>query len=142
MVSPFQNSDVLQGCQHYSNGLTFMERFLCAKHYFFSCNFHTNCSSYIFVPIHHIGGLPSSLVVKNPPANAGDARDRGSISGSVRFPGGGHGNPLQYSWPENLMDRGAWQARVHRVTQSQTRLKQHICICTYHMGRASQVAQW
>ena len=140
MVSPFQNSDVLQGCQHYSNGLTFMERFLCAKHYFFSCNFHTNCSSCIFVPIHHIGGLPSSLVVKNPPANAGDARDRGSISGSVRFPGGGHGNPLQYSWPENLMDRGAWQARVHWVAQSQTRLKQHIC--TYHTGRASQVAQW
>ena len=123
MVSPFQNSDVLQGCQHYSNGLTFMECFLYVKHFtffFFPCNFHTNCSSYIFVLIYHIGELPSSLVVKNPPANAGDARDRGSISGSGRFPGGGHGNPLQYSWPENLMDRGAWQARVHRVAQSQT----------------------
>ena len=82
MVSPFQNSDVLQGCQHYSKGLTFMECFLCAKHFFFSCNFHTNCSSYIFVPIYHIGGLPSSLVVKNPPANSGDARDRSSIPGS------------------------------------------------------------
>ena len=40
-----------------------------------------------------------ALVVKNPPANAGDIRDVGSIPGSGRFPGGGHGNPLQYSWP-------------------------------------------
>ena len=75
---------------------------------FFSCNFHTNCSSYIFVPIYHTGGLPSSLVVKNLPANAGDARDRGSISGLGRFPGGGHGNPLQYSHLGNPMDRGSW----------------------------------
>ena len=59
-------------------------------------------------------------VVKNPPANAGDIRDVGLISGA---PGGGHGNPLQYSCLENPVDRGAWWAAVHRVTQSQTRLK-------------------
>ena len=47
------------------------------------------------------------LVVKNPPANAGDIRDAGSIHGSERFPGGGHGNTLQYSCLENPMDRGA-----------------------------------
>ena len=41
-----------------------------------------------------------------------------------RYPGGGHGNPLQYSCLENPMDRGAWQAAVHRVTKSQTQLKQ------------------
>ena len=57
-------------------------------------------------------------MLKNPPANAGDMRDMGSIPGSGRSPGGGHGNPLQYSCPENPMDRGAWQAMVHRVTKS------------------------
>ena len=48
------------------------------------------------------------LVVKNPPANAGDERDVGSIPGSGRSPRGEHGNPLQYSCLENPMDRGAW----------------------------------
>ena len=51
---------------------------------------------------------------KNPPANAGDIRDVGSIPGSGSSPGGGHGNPLHYSCLENLMDRGAWRAMVHR----------------------------
>ena len=51
---------------------------------------------------------------KNPPANVGDIRDVGSIPGSGSSPGGGHGNPLQYSCLENLMDRGAWRATVHR----------------------------
>ena len=49
-----------------------------------------------------------ALVVKNPPANAGDVRDVGSVSGLGRFPGGGHGNPLQYFCLENPMDKGAW----------------------------------
>ena len=64
-----------------------------------------------------------ALVVKNPPACAGNLRDAGSISGLGRSPGGGHGNLLQYSCPENPMDRGAWQATVHRVTKSWTQLK-------------------
>jgi len=59
-------------------------------------------------------------VIKNPPANAGDTRDEGSIPGSGRSPAGGHGNPLQYSCLENPMDRGAI---VHGVTKSQTQLK-------------------
>ena len=62
-------------------------------------------------------------MVKNPPAGAGDIRDEGSISGSGRSPGGGHGRLLQYSYLENTMDRGAWRAAVHRVTESRTRLK-------------------
>ena len=62
------------------------------------------------------------LVVKNPPANAGDIRDLGSTPGSGRPHGGGHGNPLQYSGLENPMDRGAWWAAVHGVAKSQTRL--------------------
>ena len=64
-----------------------------------------------------------ALVVKNPPANAGGSRDAVLITGLGRPPGGGHGNPLQYSCLENSMNRGAWQATVHRVTKSQTRLK-------------------
>ena len=53
-----------------------------------------------------------ALVVKNPPANAGDKKDGGSIPVWGRSPGGGHGNPVQYSCLENPMDRGAWQAAV------------------------------
>ena len=61
-------------------------------------------------------------MVKNLPANAGDIRDRGSIPGLERFPGGGNGNPLQYSCLENPLDRGSWWATVHRI-RSQTPLK-------------------
>ena len=57
-----------------------------------------------------------ALVVKNLPANTGDIRNVGSIPGSGRFPGGGQGNPLQYSCLENTKDRGAWWATVQRVT--------------------------
>ena len=64
-----------------------------------------------------------ALVVKNPPADAGDLRDQGSVPGLGRSSGGGHGNPLQYSCLENPMDRGAWWATVHAVTKSQTQLK-------------------
>ena len=58
-----------------------------------------------------------ALVVKISPANAGDVSDAGSFSGSGRFPGGGRGNPLQYSCLENLIDREAWRATVHRVAE-------------------------
>ena len=64
-----------------------------------------------------------ALVVKNLPANAGQRRDVGSVPGSERYPGGGHGSPLQCSCLENPIDRGVWQAAVHRVTKSQTWLK-------------------
>ena len=57
-------------------------------------------------------------MVKNPPANAGDIKDTGLIPGLGRHPGGGRGNPLQYSCLENPMDRGAWRATVHGVTNS------------------------
>ena len=63
-----------------------------------------------------------SLAVKNPPANAGDIRDIVSIPGSRRSPGAGRGNPLQYSYLENPMDRGAWRSTVHGIAMSQTRL--------------------
>ena len=59
-------------------------------------------------------------MVKNPPINAGDIGDAGFIPGSVRSPGGGHGNPLQCSCLENPTDSGNWGARDHGVTKSQT----------------------
>ena len=61
-------------------------------------------------------------MVKNPPANAGDIRDGGSIPGSGRSPGEGHGSPLQYSCLESPMDREAWWATVHRVAESDSDL--------------------
>ena len=64
------------------------------------------------------------LVVKSPPANAGDKRDAGSIPTSGRAPVGRQGNPLQYSSLKNPMDRGAWWATVHRVAKSQIQIKQ------------------
>ena len=67
------------------------------------------------------------LMVKDPPASAGDARDAGSIPGLGRSPGEGNGNPLQHPCLENPMDRGAWRAAVHRVTESRTQMNMHAC---------------
>ena len=61
-----------------------------------------------------------ALVVKNPPANAGDMRDRSSIPESGRSLGGGNGNPRQYPCLENPMDRGDWRATVHGIAESDT----------------------
>ena len=66
----------------------------------------------------NVDGFPGGTVVKNPFASAGDARDMDLIPESGRHPGVGNGNPLWYSCLENSMDRGAWQAKVHRVTES------------------------
>ena len=71
------------------------------------------------------------LVVKNLLANAGHVREVGSIPGSGRSPGGGHDDPLQYSYLENPMDRGAWQATVHRIAESDmTEVVEHTPILT------------
>ena len=67
-------------------------------------------------------GLPRWLSGKESACNAGNARDAGSIPGSGRSPEGGNGNPLQYSCMENPMDRGAWQATVHRAAKSWTHM--------------------
>ena len=58
------------------------------------------------------------VVVKSLPVNTGDIKDVGLIPGSGRSPGGGHGNPLQYSCLENPMDRAAYKAAFHKVTKS------------------------
>ena len=62
-------------------------------------------------------------MVKNPPANAGDTRDEGSIPGSGRSPGEGNGNPLQNSCLENSMGRGPWHTTVYGAAKSQTQLR-------------------
>ena len=78
-----------------------------------------------------------ALVVKNPPANAWDVRDEGLIPRSRRSPGEGNDNTLQYSCLESPMDRGAWQATIHRVAKSRTQLKQlstaQLSISHFHM---------
>ena len=70
-----------------------------------------------------LGASQKALAIKNLPANVGDVRDVDSIPGLGRSPGGGYDNPLQYSCLENLTDRGAWRAMVHRFAKSQTQLK-------------------
>ena len=71
-------------------------------------------------------GRLGGTVVKNLPANAGDTRDAGSISRSESSPGGENGNPFQYSCLENPMDRGAWRATGHGVTESDTTEHIHV----------------
>ena len=79
--------------------------------------------NYLFRSAHFlIGASKVALVVKNPPANAWGVSDVGSIPGLGRFPGGGNGNPLQYSCLENPMDREAWWATVHGAAKSQAQL--------------------
>ena len=91
-----------------------------------------------------------ALVVKNSPANGWDLRDAGSIPGMGGSPGGGHGNPLQYSCLENPMDRGVWRAAVHVDAHNPTQLmwlSTHayvyvcvcvcVCVCVYSKDTAS-----
>ena len=78
------------------------------------CTFVQSSSKWFGEAIKLVVLAPGGSVVKYPPENAGDSRDAGSIPGLGRYPGVGNGNPLQYSCPENHMDRGAWWATVHR----------------------------
>ena len=87
-------------------------------HYYTSNkHFHSDCPCHSQLTIKTLSrpvlGFPGGAVVEHLPANAGDARDLGSIPGLGRSPSVGNGNPLQYSYLKNSMDRGAW-----RVTQS------------------------
>ena len=90
---------------------------------------------YVYACVCEVGGGVSQvmLVVENPPANARDIRDVGSIPGLGRSPGEENGNPLQYSCLKNPMDRGAWRATGHRVTKSLPGLSDstHVCVYAY-----------
>ena len=76
-------------------------------------------------------GFLSGSAGKESTGNAGDSGDTGSIPGWGISPGEGNGNPFQYSSLKNSMDRGAWQATVHRVTKNQTRVKQLSFSCLF-----------
>ena len=82
---------------------------------------------------HNIRGFPGDRVAKNPPANAGNARDVGLIPGLGGSPGEGKGNPLHYFCLENFMDRGAWWTTVHGAMKSQTQLSMHTHITHTHI---------
>ena len=78
--------------------------------------------------------FPGGSVVKNPPANPGDIREVGLIPGLGRSPGGGLGNPFQYSFLENPMDLGAWRAIVHSVSKSGQDWSSFACMHTQTEG--------
>ena len=99
-------------------------------------DFVTKC---LYIHVCYYMGFQGGVSVKNPPANSGDIRDKGSISGSGRSPRGGHGNPLQYSCLENPMDRGVWRATVHKVAKSWTRLKRPIDLAHTHRKETCEV---
>ena len=93
---------------------------------FESVSFYTPTPlAFILICYWRIKDLQVVLVVKNPHANAGDTWDMGLIPGLGRCPGGGHGNPLQYFYLENSMDRGASWATVHGASKSWTLLSTH-----------------
>ena len=81
----------------------------------------------------------AAAVVNNPPASAGDVRDTGVIPGLGQFLGGENGNPLQYSRLENPLNRGAWQAMVHKAAKSQTWLK---WLSTQHQEAMEDSGVW
>ena len=93
---------------------------MCIYLYVYACYIQYLYLPMLCTPIHKHTGFPGGTVVKNLPANAGDSGDVGLIPGSGRSPREGNGYPLQYPSLENPMNRGAWQAIVHEVAESQT----------------------
>ena len=85
----------------------------------------------VLIPIMNTWASQVALVVKNLPANAGRVRGQGLIPEWGRFLGGQHGNPLQYFYLENPMDRGSWQAAVHGVKESDSEVTEHAHMNTY-----------
>ena len=109
-------------------------------------------SLFICLPTSIQGGFPGGSIVKNLPANAGDAGDLGSIPGSERSPGEGNGNPLQYSCLENSTDKGAWQAiysprgrkesdMTKRACNEHSRLTRLLILATFHFPWGSHSYQ-
>ena len=82
-------------------------------------------------------GFPGGSLAKNPPANAGESRDSGSIPRSGRSLGVRNGNPLQYSCLESPRDRGAWRAVVHEVAKSHVGVNIILDTCNYSLGDSS-----
>ena len=117
---------------------------------------HTHTHTYVYIYI-CIWASQVALVVRNPPAKAGDLRDLGSIPESGRSPGGWRGNLLQFSCLENPLGRGAWRAIAHRVTKQWRWLKWfsthahtyvyiYTCVCLFMVhsswNLSSQIRDW
>ena len=100
-----------------------------------SCECHRIGVAWCWIPALPLGHYVTQehLVVQYPLVNVGDARDAGSIAGSGRSPGGGNGNPLQYSCRKNPMDRGAWRATAHGAWKSWTRLSNRTHLSTQQL---------
>ena len=103
---------------HYPLNIALSQEVSCAIEV--SCKIPKSCLN-----LGSIFGFPGGAVIKNQPVNTGNVSDAGSIPWSGRSPGEGNGNPLQYSFLKNSMDRGACWATVHGVTKSGTRLGTH-----------------
>ena len=103
---------------HYPLNIALSQEVLCAIEV--SCKIPKSCLN-----LGCIFGFPGGAVIKNQPVNTGNVSDTGSIPWSGRSPGEGNGNPLQYSFLQNSMDRGACWATVHGVAKSGTRLGTH-----------------
>ena len=97
--------------------------FLCSSWCIFSMNWPPQVSTNNVPCPYILWGFPGGAVVKYLPASAGEEGDTGSVPGSGRFPGGGHGNQLQYSCLENSMGRGVWRVTVQGDAKSWTQLK-------------------
>ena len=102
-------------------------------------SFNSQISWKICPYILSFGGFLYGLVVKNPPASAGDTGDAGLIPGSGRSPGVGNGNPLQYSCLENPMNKGSWWTTVQGDAKSRTRLSMHCLFLTTQQPTAFQL---
>ena len=117
--------------QEYWSGLPFTYIYIHIHiHIYVYIYIYTFKKSFVYIHI-HTWASQVALVVQFPPATEGDIRDAGSIPGSGRSPGGGHGNPFQYSCLENLMGRGVWQNIAHRVTKSWLSMHAHIHVYVY-----------
>ena len=101
--------------------------FVCLFFVFWPQESKTSTNRELFCLIHYY--IPQQ--VRNLPVSAGDTGGTGLIPGMGRPPGGGHGNPLQYSCLENPVDRGAWWATVCGVTKNQSQLSMHAAAPEY-----------
>ena len=127
-----ENSIFKEETQHCSEWLVFYKvqawfHYLEEFQEFFMANYFFNkcLIEWLMCPLYmSYLGFPGGTVVKNPPVNIEDARSTDSIPGSGRSPREGNGNPLQYSYLENSMNRGAWQGSVHGVAKSWTQQQQ------------------
>ena len=119
----------------FPTGLLWLLKSLCVGFFFFFF-FCLKALSilHLFPGIYHLRGFSDVTTVKNPPANAGDSRDTGSIPGLGRSSGVGNGNPLQYFCLANSVDRGVWWATIHGGPKKLD-MTEHSCLHIYYLRK-------